>query len=43
MSAQRSDNQTYFPDFSAYVSELTFDHTACYTVKNEIPNLLAFA
>jgi len=43
MSAKRSDIQTYFPDFSAYVSELTFDHTACYTVKNEVPNLLAFA
>lgn len=41
--AQHSHNQTYLPDFSAYVSELTFDHTACYTVKNEIPNLLAFA
>ena len=43
MSAQHRDKQTYFPEFSAYVTELTFEHTACYIVKNEIPNLLAYA
>jgi hypothetical protein len=40
---QHSGEHTYFPDFSAYVTELAFEHTTRYVVKNEISNLLAFA